>query len=103
MPDTQSTTKFRADISSLRAEMQAAARLVRVANSEFKAATSGMDSWSSSADGLEKKIKQLNTVLTAQRRQAALAKQEWEKTKQVYGENSAEADRAIRRQTAGCL
>lgn len=94
MPDTQSTTKFRADISSLRAEMQAAARLVRVANSEFKAATSGMDSWSSSADGLEKKIKQLNTVLTAQRRQAALAKQEWEKTKQVYGENSAEADRA---------
>ena len=94
MPDTQSTTKFRADISSLRAEMQAAARLVRVANSEFRAATSGMDSWSSSADGLEKKIKQLNTVLTAQRRQAALAKQEWEKTKQVYGENSAEADRA---------
>ena len=94
MADTQSTTKFRADISSLRAEMQAAARLVRVANSEFKAATSGMDSWSSSADGLEKKIKQLNTVLSAQRRQAALAKQEWEKTKEVYGENSAEADRA---------
>lgn len=94
MADTQSTTKFRADISSLRAEMQAAARLVRVANSEFKAATSGMDNWSSSADGLEKKIKQLNTVLSAQRRQAALAKQEWEKTKQVYGENSAEADRA---------
>ena len=94
MPDTQSTTKFRADISQLKAEMQAAARLVRVANSEFKAATSGMDNWSASADGLQKKIKQLNTVLTAQKRQAALAKQEWEKTKQAYGENSAEADRA---------
>lgn len=94
MPDNQSTTSFKADISQLRSEMQAAARLVRVANSEFKAATSGMDSWSSSADGLQKKIKQLNTILSAQKRQVALAEQEWEKTKKAYGENSAEADRA---------
>lgn len=94
MADTQSTTKFRADISQLRSEMQAASRLVKVANSEFKAATAGMDDWSKSADGLEKKIKQLNTILTAQKRQLALAKQEWEKTKKAYGENSAEADRA---------
>lgn len=94
MADTQSTTKFRADISQLKSEMQAASRLVKVANSEFKAATAGMDDWSKSADGLEKKIKQLNTILTAQKRQLALAKQEWEKTKKAYGENSAEADRA---------
>lgn len=94
MPDNQSTTSFKADISQLRSEMQAAARLVRVANSEFKAATAGMDSWSASADGLQKKIKQLNTILNAQKRQVALAKQEWEKTKEAYGENSAEADRA---------
>lgn len=94
MPGTQSTTTFKADISQLRAEMQAASRLVRVANSEFKAATSGMDSWSSSADGLQKKIKQLNTVLSAQKKQVALAKQELERTKQEYGENSAETDRA---------
>ena len=58
MADTQSTTKFRADISQLRSEMQAASRLVKVANSEFKAATAGMDDWSKSADGLEKKVKQ---------------------------------------------
>ena len=94
MADTSSTTTFKADISSLRAEMQAAARVVRVANSEFKAATAGMDDWSSSADGLEAKIKQLDTVLKAQNRQVELAAEELEKTAKEYGENSAAADRA---------
>lgn len=94
MADTSSTTTFKADISSLRAEMQAAARVVRVANSEFKAATAGMDNWSESADGLEAKIKQLDTVLKAQNRQVELAAEELEKTEKEYGENSAAADRA---------
>lgn len=94
MPDTSSTTTFRADISSLKAEMQAAARAVKVANSEFKAATAGMDDWSSSADGLEAKIKQLQSVLKAQTKQVELSAKELEKTEQEYGKNSAEADRA---------
>lgn len=94
MPDTSSTTTFRADISSLRAEMQAASRAVKVANSEFKAATAGMDAWSESADGLEAKIKQLNAVLSAQNRQVALAAEELSKVEAEYGQNSAEADRA---------
>lgn len=94
MADTQSTTKFKADISQLKSEMQAARRVVRLATSEFKAATAGMDDWGSSADGLQSKIKQLNKVLDAQKRQVALAKQELEKVSQEYGENSAEADRA---------
>lgn len=94
MADTSSTTTFRADISSLRAEMQAASRAVQVANSEFKAATAGMDAWSASADGLEAKIKQLDSVLAAQNRQIALAEEELKKTAQEYGENSAATDRA---------
>ena len=94
MPDTSSTTTFRADISSLRAEMQAASRAVRVANSEFKAATAGMDDWGSSADGLEAKIKQLQSVLTAQNKQVALAAEQLSKVEAEYGQNSAEADRA---------
>lgn len=94
MPDTSSTTTFRADISSLRAEMQAASRAVKVANSEFKAATAGMDAWGESADGLEAKIKQLNAVLSAQNRQVALAAEELSKVEAEYGQNSAEADRA---------
>lgn len=94
MADTNSTVQFKADISQLKAAMQAAQRQVRLASSEFKVATAGLDNWSDSAEGLQAKIKQLNTTLAAQKKQAELAKQEWEKTAKVYGENSAEADRA---------
>ena len=94
MASSDTTLKLKADISSLKSQMQAAARQVKLANSEFKAATAGMNDWSSSADGLEAKIKQLNSILKSQKTQVALAKEEWEKTKQAYGENSAEADRA---------
>ena len=89
-----STVKFKADISQLKAEMQAASRAVKLANSEFKKATAGMDDWSGSADGLQAKIKQLNSTLEAQKKRIELANKEYEKTAEVYGENSAEADRA---------
>ena len=64
---TESTAKFKADISQLKSAMQEASRQVRLANSEFKAATAGMDNWSKSADGLSAKVKQLGTVLGAQK------------------------------------
>lgn len=89
-----STVKFKADISQLKAEMQAASRAVKVASSEFKAATAGMDNWSRSADGLQAKIKQLNTQLEAQKKKVEIANKELELTAKAYGENSAEADRA---------
>lgn len=85
---TDSTTKFKADITDFKASMQEAARLVRLANSEFKAATSGMKNWSSSADGLSAKIKQLNTTLDAQKRQLATLETEYQKVAQEQGENS---------------
>lgn len=94
MADTTSTTQFKADISQLKAAMQAAQRQVRLASSEFQKASAGLDDWSKSAEGLQAKIKQLNTTLDAQKRQVELANQEWEKTVKVYGEGSAEADRA---------
>lgn len=88
------TVKLKADISNLKAGMQAAQRSVRLATTEFKAATAGMDDWSKSEKGLTEKIKLLNTTLTANKKQASLAREEWEKTKKVFGENSAEAERA---------
>lgn len=94
MANLNSTATFKADISNLRSQMQAAAREVRLANSEFKAATAGMDDWARSADGLEAKIKQLNGVLQAQKKQVDLARKELERVEQEYGKNSAEADRA---------
>lgn len=93
MSDTSSTTSFKADISQLKAAMQQAQRSVKLATSEFKAATAGMDDWSSSADGLKAKLKQLDTTLNAQKTQLGLLEQEYEKTTKEYGENSAAADR----------
>lgn len=94
MADTNSTVQFKADISQLKAAMQQASRQVRLASSEFKAATAGLDDWSKSAEGLNAKVKQLDSTLSAQKKQVDLAREAWEKTKKVYGENSAEADRA---------
>jgi TP901 family phage tail tape measure protein len=94
MANLNSTATFKADISNLRSQMQAAAREVRLANSEFKKATAGMDDWSHSADGLEAKIKQLNKVIDSQKKQVEIARKELEKIKKEYGENSAEAERA---------
>ena len=63
MPSEESTTKFKVDISQLRKEFQDAQRQIRLVNSEFKAATAGMDRWTENADGLTAKITQLNGVL----------------------------------------
>ena len=93
MPSTDSTVRIKADISKLKSEMQAAARQVRLVNSEFKAATAGMDDWSKSEEGLTAKIKQLNGTLDAQRTKLDLLNQEYEQTVKLYGENSAAADK----------
>ena len=93
MADTQSTTQFRADISQLKSEMQAAGRAVKLASAQFKAATAGMDDWGASADGLQAKLAQLDKTLEAQKKVLELRKQELEKTVAAEGENSAAADR----------
>lgn len=85
---TESTTKFKADISQLKAAMQEASRAVRLANSEFKAATGGMDDWAKSADGLSAKTKQLKSVLAAQNTQLSSLEKQYELTAKEQGENS---------------
>ena len=59
MPSKNPTTKFKADISDLKAKIQQANRLIRLNNSEFKANTASMTDWGKSADGVAAKIKQL--------------------------------------------
>ena len=60
MPSQDTTVKFKADISNLKASMQEAGRLARLAKSEFEAASAGMGKWSDNADGLSAKLTQLN-------------------------------------------
>lgn len=91
MADT--TVKLRADISQLKSQFQQASRAVKLANSEFKAMTAGMENWNQSATGLNAKLKQLDTTLGAQKTQLSLLEKELEATVKAYGENSASADR----------
>lgn len=93
MPNYESTAVFRADISSLKKEMQAASRAAKLADAEFKAATAGMDDWSSSSDGLASKLKQLDAVLASQRAKYEMQKRVLQETEAAYGKNSAAADR----------
>ena len=90
--DVDSTIKFKADITDLKASMQEAGRYIRLANSEFKAATAGMDNWSRSADGLAAKTKQLNTILQAQKQQLAALEADYKKVVKEQGEHSKGAE-----------
>ena len=65
--DSESTTKFKVDISELKKAMQEAKQSVAVANSEFKAVASTMDDWSKSSDGLKAKLTQLDSNLKSQK------------------------------------
>lgn len=67
--NNETTTKFKADISELKKQFQEAKRQIQLSNSEFKAATGGMDDWTKSADGLSAKLKQLGNTLAAQKSQ----------------------------------
>lgn len=87
----ETTTKFKADITDLKSSMQEAARYVRLANSEFKAATAGMQDWSNSADGLSAKVTQLTNVIEAQKRQLETLETQYNKVVDEQGENSKAA------------
>lgn len=89
--NSETTTKFKIDISDLKRSMQEAARQVRLANAEFKEATAGMDKWGESADGLDAKVQQLNKVCAAQKDQLKSLENQYDLTAKVLGENSKEA------------
>jgi len=84
----ESTTKFKVDISDFKKSMQEASRLTKLAQSEFNAATAGMGKWSESVDGVSAKLKQLGTVLTAQKRQLATLEAEYAKVVEEQGAES---------------
>lgn len=88
----ETTTKFKVDISELRAGITEANRQIKLANAEFKAAASGMDDWQKSTEGVSAKIKQLETVLDGENKKLANLKKQLELVEQEQGENSAGAE-----------
>ena len=72
--------KYEVDIEELKKSTSEAGKQIRQANAEFNEASSKMDNWAQSADGLEAKIKQLNTILAANKTKIAQSKDEYNKT-----------------------
>lgn len=79
------------DTSSLKAGLNDARRQIRNASAEFSAATSGMDDWTKSSEGLQAKIKQLTKTLNVQEQALALLEKEYKDTYEGQNENSAAA------------
>ncbi|MDE5917721.1 MAG: hypothetical protein K2G62_06315, partial [Oscillospiraceae bacterium] len=95
MSGNDTTIKFRADIASLKKEFREAASIIRLANSEFKASSAQLDNWEDDADGVSAKLKQLNTVLDAQKSQMKILKEQYEKTVAQQGEASKGAQELL--------
>lgn len=95
MANNESTTKFKADISELKKAFQQAQQQIKVLNSEFKASSAALDDWSSDADGLSAKIKQLNGVLDAEKTKLALLEQQYELTAKEQGATSKGAQELL--------
>lgn len=85
------TTKFKVDLTELKAGMQEASRTIRTANSEFKATSSSLDNWAKSTDGLNAKVKQLTTVLDAEKKKLEILKEQHSLVSKEQGENSKAA------------
>ena len=87
----QTTLQFQADISDFKTAMQEANRAVKLANSEFRAASAGMDNWSTSTDGLSAKLKQQATILEAEKRKLEVLETAYDKVAAEQGETSRAA------------
>ena len=79
------------DVSDLKAGLAEANKQIQLANSQFKAASSVMDDWTKSTEGLNAKIKQLDTVLDMQKKKLAGLQEEHAKVAAEQGENSEAA------------
>lgn len=88
----ETTTKFKVDITELKANIKEANRQIALANSEFKKASAGMENWAKEADGLTAKIEQLNSVTDSYEEILEELRKQYEKVVQEQGENSAGAD-----------
>lgn len=91
MPADNTTNKIKFDISELKAGITESNRLIKLANSEFKAAASGMENWENSTEGLEAKLKQLNTVQAEEEKKLKNLKKQYEQVVEEQGATSAGA------------
>ena len=91
-------TRFTIDITDLKAGLAQANRLIRESESEFLEAAAGMDDWEDSAEGLQKRVKTLNTQVDIQQEKVAALVQEKERiieTMKAEGKSNEEIEKAV--------
>lgn len=86
------TTKFKVDISDLKAGITEANKQIKLANAEFKAASAGLKDWEKNANAVEAKLKQLNSTLQAQTQKLNAYKEQLSRQQQAYAENGKKAE-----------
>lgn len=88
----ESTMKFKVDISQLKSGMQQAKTAIAGAKAEFDKSAEGLDNWRKSSEGVEAKLKQLRTTLSAQNDVLNNYRKQLVLTEEQYGENSVQAE-----------
>lgn len=80
MPNNETLgASFSIDVTQLKAGLAQANRLIRESESEFKAAAAGMDDWRESQEGLQARIKHLNTACDLQRKKVDALQGEYDR------------------------
>lgn len=92
MPEQNVTTKFKVDVSEFKAGIADANKQIKLANAEFKAASSGMDDWENSSEGLQAKLKQLESIIEAENAKLKAYKGQLEAVENASQENAKRAD-----------
>lgn len=83
------------DVTSLKAGLSEANKQIQLTNSEFKRATSGLEDWTKSAEGIRAKVTQLTSVLDLQKKKLAGLQAEYDKTVESQGKNSEAARKLL--------
>jgi len=77
--DTRLGANFAIDTTDLKAGLAQANRLIRESESEFRAAAAGLDDWTQSEEGLNSRIKTLNSVTDIQRKKVNALQSEYDR------------------------
>lgn len=86
------TTSFRVDISDLKRGIAEANRQIRLANSEFRAASDGTREWERSTDGLSARITQFERVIAAENSKLESLREQHRRVVEAEGEHSSAAE-----------
>lgn len=81
----EATVTLGVDITQLKKGIKDAEKQIDIANSSFKALSSGMDDWANTTDGVTAKISTLEQVLDQQKKKLELLKAEYEYTAEKEG------------------